>query len=67
MCHVSCKNGSLALYDEDEKKRFIIDHKQLQFDKSYGWNLIGIPKKPDGALYYHEYFCIHDDIFDIIQ
>ena len=49
------------------EKIFIIYHEQLQFYKKIGWNLIGIPEKPDGYLLYHEYFCIHDDIFDIIQ
>ena len=58
---------SLALYDEDPWKIFIIDHKQLQFDKKYGWNLIGIPDKPNGTFPDHKYFCIHDDLFDIIQ
>ena len=31
------KYFSLALYDEDLEKIFIIDHEQLQFDKNYGW------------------------------
>ena len=48
-------------------KRFIIDHEQLQHDKNTGWDLIGIPEKPDGTLFYQEYFFIHDDIFDIIK
>ena len=61
------KYGSLYLYDEDLEKRFIIDHEQLKFNKNARWDLIGIPKKPDGALSDHEYFCIHDDIFDIIN
>ena len=61
------KYGSLALYDEDLEKIFIIDHEQLQFDKNAGWTLIGIPEKEDGTLSDHEYFCIHDDIFDRIQ
>ena len=39
------KYVSLDFYDEYLKKRFIIDHKQLQFDKTDGWNLIGIPEK----------------------
>ena len=42
-------------------------HEQLQFDKNYGRDLIGIPKKPDGNLVDREYFCIHDGIFDRIQ
>ena len=57
------KYVSLDLYDKDMNKIFIIDHKQLQFDKNVGWNLIGIPGKPDGYFLYHEYFCIHDDLF----
>ena len=48
-------------------KIFIIDHEQLQFDKNAGWTLIGIPEKEDGTLSDHEYFFIHDDIFDRIQ
>ena len=61
------KYGSLDPYDDDLKKIFIIEHKKLKFDKNYGWTLIGIPEKPDGNLSYHEYFCIHDDLFDRIQ
>ena len=34
------KYSSLTLYDEDQEKIFIIDHDQLQFDKTDGWNLI---------------------------
>ena len=34
------KYGSLDLYDEDLKNIFIIDHKQLQFDKTDGCTLI---------------------------
>ena len=49
------------------KKIFIINHEQLQLDKNDGWNLIGIPDKPDGTFSDLEYFCIHDDIFDRIQ
>ena len=26
--------------------------------------MIGIPEKEDGSLSDHEYFCIHDDMFD---
>ena len=39
------KYGSLALYNEDLKKRFIIDHERIKFDKTDGWTLIGIPEK----------------------
>ena len=48
-------------------KRFIIDHKLLEFNKTDGWTLIGIPEKEYGTLSDHEYFCIHDDIFNRIQ
>ena len=48
-------------------KIFIIDHEQLQFDKTDGLTLIGIPRKEDGTLSDHEYFFIHDYLFDIIQ
>ena len=34
------KYYSLALYDEDMKKIFIIDHEILEFNKTDGWNLI---------------------------
>ena len=61
------KFGSLALYNEDLEKIFIIDHRKLQFDKNNGWTLIGIYDKPDGSFSDHETFCIHDDIFDKIQ
>ena len=61
------KYGSLAPYDEDLEKIFIIDHEQLQFDKTDGWTLIGIPEKEDGTLSDHEYFCIHADLFDRIK
>ena len=30
------KYGSMDIYDEDMKKRFMIDHEQLHFDKSMG-------------------------------
>ena len=49
------------------RRNFIIDHEQLQFDINDGWTLIGIPDKPDGTLSDHEYFSIHDDLFDRIQ
>ena len=37
------KYGSLAIYDEVVFKKIIIDNEGLQFDKSDGWDLIGIP------------------------
>ena len=61
------KYGSLALYYEYPGKRFIIDHEQLKFEKNDGEKLIGIPEKLDGSLSDHEYFFIHDDLFDRIK
>ena len=61
------KYGSMALYDEDMKKIFIIDHEILEFNKTDRWTLIGIPEKEDGTLSDNEYFCINDDIFYRIQ
>ena len=61
------KYVSLALYDVDLEKLFIIDHEQLQFDKTDGLTLIGLPEKEYGTLSDHEYFCIHDDLFDRIK
>ena len=50
------KYGSLALYDEYMKNIFTIDHKQLQYDKTDGWTLIGIPGKEYGKFSDHDYF-----------
>ena len=61
------KYGSLALYDDDLKKVFIIEHEILQFNKNDGWNLILILEKENGTFSDHEYFYITDDIFDWIQ
>ena len=61
------KYGSLDLYDEDLEKSFIIYYEQLEFDITDGWTLIGITDKEDGTLSDHEYFCIHDDLFDRIK
>ena len=61
------KCGCLDMYDEDLEKIFIIDHEQLQFDKTTGWTSFGICNKPEGILSDHETFFIHDDLFDIIK
>ena len=50
------KYGSLALYYEDLKRIFIIDHKQLELNKDAGWNLFGLPEKPDVHFSDHDYF-----------
>ena len=44
---------SLALYDENIKKIFFINHEEIQSINNYGWYLIGIPKEPDGSMTNH--------------
>ena len=60
------KYGGLSLYDIDMEKRYSIDHKDIHFVKGDGYALIGNPDHPDGSSTDHEYFCIHDELFDII-
>ena len=35
--------------------------------KNNGWNLVGITDEPNGSMFDNDYFCIHEDLFDIIQ
>ena len=65
--HVSLQNMGFWLYMTKIWKKIIIDHEQLQFDKTDGWTLIGIPEKEYGTLSDHNYFCIHDDLFNSIK
>ena len=60
------KYGWLSLYDIDTEKRYSIDDKEIHFVKGYGYALIGNPYHPYGTSTYHEYFCMHDDLFDRI-
>ena len=48
------------------EKRYSIDYKGIRFVKGYRYALIGNPDHPDGTSTDHEYFCIHDDLFDRI-
>ena len=65
--HVSCKIMESGSVWRISRKGFIIDHEQLEFDKTDGWTFIGILEKEYGTLSDHDYFCIHDDIFDRIK
>ena len=38
----------------------------MHFVKGEGYALIGNPDFPDGSSTDHEYFCIHEDLFDRI-
>ena len=60
------KYGGLSLYDIDTEKRYSIDDKEIHFAKVNRYALIGNPDHPDGYSMDHEYFCIHDDLFDRI-
>ena len=60
------KYGGLSLYDIDTEKRYSIDEKEMHFVKGEGYALIGNPDFPDGSSTDHEYFFIHEDLFDRI-
>ena len=60
------KYGVIYLYDINMEKRYFIDYKKIHFAKGDGYDLIGNPCHPDGTSINHEYFCIHDDLFDRI-
>ena len=60
------KYERLSLYDIDTEKRYSIDYKEINFVKGDGYALIGNPDFPDGSSTYHEYFCIHEYLFDRI-
>ena len=64
--HFLAKYGVLYLYDNDVQNRYSIDDKEIHFVKGDGYALIGNPYHPDGTSTDHEYFFIHDDLFDII-
>ena len=61
------KYGSLSIYDEDLKKRFIIDLEKLQFNKNDDWTFIIIPEETDVLMIDHDYFYINEDNFDRFQ
>ena len=58
--------GGLSLYNIDTEKRYSIDEKKMNFVKGEGYALIGNPEFPDGSSTDHEYFCMHEDLFDRI-
>ena len=60
------KYGGISLYDIDMEKRYSIDDKEIHVSKGDGYALIGNPDHLDGSSTDHEYFCIHDDLFDRI-
>ena len=60
------KYGVISLYDIYFGKRYSIDDEDIHFVKGDIYALIGNPDHPDGISTDHEYFCIHDDLFDRI-
>ena len=64
-CTCSLENyGGISLYYIDMEKRYSIADKDIHFVKGNGYALIGNPDHPDGTSTDHEYYCIHDDLFD---
>ena len=60
------KYGGLSLYDIYTDKRYFIDDKEIHFVQGNVYALIGKPDHPDFSSTDHEYFCIHDNLFDRI-
>ena len=60
------KHRGLSLYDINFEKRYSIGDKYIHFVKGDGYALIGNQDHPYGTSTDHEYFFIHDDLFDRI-
>ena len=60
------KYVGLSIYDIAMEKRYSIDYKEINFVKGDGYALIDNPDHPDGNPTDHEYYCIHDDLFNRI-
>ena len=60
------KYGCLSLYDIDIEEIYAIDDEDIYFVNKYESSLIGNPDHIDGTSTDHEYFLIHDDLFDRI-
>ena len=60
------KYGGLYINSIDFGNRCSIDDEDIQFVKVDVYALIGNPDHRDGTSTDHEYFCIHDDLFERI-
>ena len=60
------KYGGLSPYHIYFGNRYYIGNKDIHLVKGNRYALIGNPDHPDGTSTDHEYFCIHDDLFDRI-
>ena len=58
------KYDGLSLYEIDLNKRYTITNEYISFVKKYVYALIGNPDHPNVTSNNHEYFIIHDDLFD---
>ena len=58
--------GGLSICDIDMDKIYSIDDKETNFVKGDKYALIGNPYHSDGTSTDHEYYCIHDDLFEKI-
>ena len=58
------KYDGIYLYDIYIDSRYNIDDEDIRFVKKYGYYLIDNPDNPDVTSTDHEYFIIHDDLFD---
>ena len=56
----------ISLYDIDLDKIYKFDYEYIFFVNKDWYALIGNPDHPHGTSTYHEYFIIHDDLFDRI-
>ena len=60
------KYGGISLYDIDIEMRYTIEDEYINFIKEGIYDLIGNPDNPDGTSTDHEYYIIHDDLFEIV-
>ena len=56
----------LSLYDIYFENIYSINDEDINFVKVDGYALIGNPYHPDVTSTDHEYFFIHDDLFNLI-
>ena len=68
-CQITCthlleKYGGLSLYDIYFEKIYSIDDDDIPIVKGYRYALIGNPYHPYGTSSDHEYFLIHDNLFN---
>ena len=58
--------GGISLYDIYFGKTYLIEDEDINLVNGYGYAIIGNSDSPDGTSTDHEYFFIHNDLFDKI-